>query len=170
MRAVNFKENNTHFSFLQESVNLESPEGSPSRVKRITPAQMKPGQLVKFTYTKTGYAYTAVVASTKRAPFGRYTARNTRNPLVTMYLLHHYSLETQVEFLRKLYSEEYLTEKMKMTRYHHEAHNEYKNRFFRFWSNIMTKVNLRVPSKTKLDSRNFRTFITHFIENCEVLG
>jgi len=166
MKGSNFRQNDEYFESLATPVAGE--EGLQDRVKAVTPLQLKSGQLAKFTYNKTKKDYTAVIASTPRAPYGRYTTANTRNLVITAYVLDHYSSETINAFLEALYSSGPLR-KNKMVRYKPEAHNEYRSRMSRFWSNLMNKINLRVKSKTKLDSRNFRTFIAGQMTLCKAL-
>jgi len=166
MQGSNFRQNDEYFESL--ATEVAGGDKLEERVKAVTPMQLKSGQLAKFTYNKTRKDYTAVIASTPRAPYGHYTTANTRNLVVTAYLLEHYSSETVNAFLKALYASGALR-KNKMVRYKPEAHNEYRSRMSRFWSNLMSKINLRVKSKTKLDSRNFRTFIAGQMTLCKVL-
>ena len=166
MKGSNFRQNDDYFESL--AVPIVGEAELKDRVKAVTPMQLKSGQLVKFTYNKTRLDYTAVVASTPRAPYGHYTTANTRNLVITAYLLEHYSSDTLNAFLGALYASGALR-KNKMVRYKPEAHNEYRSRMNRFWSSLMNKINIRVKSKTKLDSRNFRTFIAGQMTLCKVL-
>ena len=72
----NLEGNRNYFDNLVDSVGAES--------RIVFKNQLMVGDTVKFIYK--GYAYTGIVASTPRAPFGHYTAKNTRNRLVTMFI------------------------------------------------------------------------------------
>ena len=167
MQGSNFRQNNEYFRSL--ALEVASEEELKQRIRAVTPMQAKVGQLIKFSYSNTGRDYTALIAATPRAPGGLYTTANTRNTLLTMFLLDNYAMDTQAEFLRILYAKRFLA-KNKMVSYKPQSHNEYKSRMQRFWSNIMEKINLRVKSKTKLDSRNFRTFMARHMQHCKVLS
>lgn len=177
MRAYNFKENNEDFESLASPV--VGSDDLNERIKSVTPMQLRSGQLVKFTYSKTGRAYTALVAATPRAPYGHYTTANTHNSLVTMFLLYHYSKTTQTELVKELYGTG-INRRRKMVSYKPQAHLSYFSdkgptsssrmaTIKRFWTNVMNKINLRVKSNTELKSQNFRTFLASQMIRCKVL-
>ena len=172
MKGSNFKQNNEYFRSLAIPVVGGDAE-IKERVHLVTPTQLKVGELAKFTYAKTGRDYTAVVAATAHAPFGRYTAQNTRNVLITMFLLDRYSAATQASFLSSLYASKF-TKKKNMVTYKPQDHVELtatktSTGFIKFVSTTMEKINLRVKSNTELDSRNFRTFVAIQMQHCKVL-
>ena len=177
MIASNFKENNKDFESL--AIPVVGDEDLRERIRSVTPKQLRSGQLVRFTYNKTGRAYTALVAATPRAPYGHYMTANTRNNVVTMFLLHHYSKKTQIELVKELYDIG-PNKRRKMVSYKPQAHLSYPSDkgptsaskpaiSKRFWTNIMNKINLRVKSATKLKSQNFRTFLVSEMVRCKVL-
>ena len=98
MKGKNFQQNNEYFNSLAISLSGGKNEAR-KRVRGVLPAQLKVGQLVKFSYKNTARDYTVVVASTPRAPYGIYTAANTKNLLVTTFKLDTYTMEEQVKFL-----------------------------------------------------------------------
>ena len=165
MKGKNFKQNNEYFESLAISLSGGKNEAR-KRVRGVLPAQLRVGQLVKFTYRNTGRDYTVIVASTPRAPYGIYTTANTKNLLVTTFKIDTYTMEEQVKFLEEVYKSE-MQEKMKEVRYIPQEHLTYFNRIKRFWTNLINKIIGR--ANTKLDSRNFRTFIVFGMTNCKVL-
>lgn len=167
MKGKNFLQNNEYFKSLAVSLSGGLKEAR-KRVKDALPAQLKVGQLVKFTYRNTGKDYTVIVASTPRAPYGMYATANTNNILITTFRFDNYSMEDQVKFLTEVYESEVL-EKMRLARYIPQEHNSYFTKIQRFWTSFMKKINIKIKSKTKLDSRNFRTFSAFSMINCKVL-
>jgi len=157
----NFERNRNYF---EEIVN---GTGSESRV--IFKNQLRVGDTVKFFYGN--YSYTGIVASTPRAVFGHYTARNTRNRLVTMFIFSSptFSLPTGkvVEFVREVYDKTRLVRTQK-TKYIPQKNIRSKFRWDRFWSSLkrLFKIDTDIPT---LDSRNFRTFKLNNIGNCQRL-
>lgn len=165
MKGKNFQQNNEYFESLAVSIS-GGERRARQRVKGVLPTQLTVGQLVKFSYKNTSSDYTVVVASTPRAPYGRYTTSNTKNLLVTAFKIDTYSMEEQVKFLEEVYKSG-MREKMEEVRYIPQEHLTYFNRVKRFWVNLVKKIIGR--ANTKLDSRNFRTFISSGMTNCKVL-
>ena len=166
MRSRNFLQNKKYFDYLSSQV----AEGGQTAVvvKQILPTQVRVGDLISFTYSGTRSDYTALVAATPRAPKGLYTARHTKNLLITTFLLDNYSMEEQAKLLKKIHSKD-MNSKQEIVRYKAEEHTKYFRRLWRFWSDFMEEINVKIKSKTKLDSRNFRTFISNKIVHCKVL-
>jgi len=165
MKGKNFQENNEYFESLAISLSGGKNEAR-KRVRGVLPAQLRVGQLVKFSYKNTSRDYTVVVASTPRAPYGMYTTANTNNILVTTFKIDTYTMEEQVKFLDEVYKSG-MQEKMKEVKYIPQEHLTYFNRVQRFWVNLAKKIIGR--ANTKLDSRNFRTFSVFGMINCKVL-
>ena len=155
----NLEGNRNYFDNLVDSVGAES--------RIVFKNQLMVGDTVKFIYK--GYAYTGIVASTPRAPFGHYTAKNTRNRLVTMFIFSSptFSLPMNqvVTFVNEVYDKTRLT-KVKKTRYIPQRNMRFKFRWDRFWSAVkrLFKIETDIPT---LDSRNFRTFLMDNIGNCQ---
>ena len=177
MRGRNYTQNNEYFNSLADSVAGE--EEKKERVHSSFPTQLKVGQLVKFSYANTGWDYTGVVASTKRAPKGRYVAANTRNLLITMFLIDNYTMRDQETLLNNLYNSGPL-KKRKLASYKPEFHNDptfgakgrkgfMLVRMERFWEGLLKKLNIKLASGARIDSRNFRTFISMKMQHCKVL-
>tara|TARA_Y100001951_G_C11180827_1_gene205833 strand:+ start:84 stop:590 length:507 start_codon:yes stop_codon:yes gene_type:complete len=167
MQGRNFRENDEYFSTLALEV-AGDPVSVSERVRPVLPRELKVGDLVKFTYarnlrkvrimqTKSSAAgrgqgklvewrdYTTVVASTPRAPFGSYVARNTKNWLITMFLIDNLNIEEQGDFLTEVYESGNL-QKMELAEYAPRG----------------AKI-------TKLDDDKFKTFIASSMFNCKVL-
>ena len=160
MEGSNVKQNNKYFLDLATGV-VEDPEELEERVDSLYPMQLKVGQLFKFTYTVKKRDYTAVVAATPRAPGGRYVAMNTRNPLLTAFLLDAYPLADQINFLDNLYNSDVLR-KRKLVSYK-------PTNILSFWKKITALFRYLFNSQIDLKNENFRTFITTKMEHCKVL-
>ena len=77
-------------------------------------------------------------------------------------------MEEQATLLKKVHSED-MNSRQEIVRYKAEEHTKYFKRLWRFWSDFMEEINIKIKSRTKLDSRNFRTFISNKIVHCKVL-
>jgi|TARA_R110002020_G_scaffold423656_1_gene632694 hypothetical protein len=147
--------------------NLVDGVGAQSRI--VFKNQLMVGDTVKFIYKR--YTYTGIVASTPRALFGHYTAKNTRNRLVTMFIFSSptFSLPMNqvITFIGEVYDKTRLT-KTKKTKYIPQRNIRFKFRWDRFWSSLkrLFKIETDIPT---LDSRNFRTFKMDNIGNCQRL-
>ena len=159
MAIKNLIQNENYFDDLVNGL------GAKSRI--IFKNQLRVGDTLKFNYR--GYAYTGIVTSTPRALFGHYTAKNTRNRLVTMFLFSSPSvalpIDKVVSFVSEVYEEDRLI-KTKKARYIPQRHIAAKQRWDRFWSSVKRLFNIDNPTPT-LNSRNFRTFILNYITNCQ---
>lgn len=159
MAIRNLEQNENYFEGLVNGLGAES--------RIIFKNQLQVGDTIKFTYKS--YAYTGIVTSTPRALFGHYTAKNTKNRLVTMFIFSSPSvalpLEKVVSFVSEVYEEDRLM-KTKKARYIPQRHITAKLRWDRFWSSIKRLFNIDTPTPT-LSSRNFRTFILNYISNCQ---
>jgi hypothetical protein len=169
MLAQNFEDNREYFNNLKERLSLAGAIKGEDRA--VLPSQLRVGDLITFNYTKTAttgvsvWDYTVVVANTSRAPGGVYTTANTRNRLMTVFTLDALPISEQVQLLEQIYSSKTLL-KQQLTKYTPEAHLTYKNRIMRFWAGLFEKFNLRVKSRMKMDSRNFRTFMVLNMKKC----
>ena len=159
MAARNLTENQIYFDAVAKGV------GAQGRI--VFKNQLQVGDTIKFTYL--GYAYTGIVASTPRALFGHYTAQNTRNRLLTMFIFSsptfNLPLSQVIPFVEEVYNKTRLM-KTKKTRYIPQSSIRSKFRWDRFWSELkrLFKLNTDIPT---LDSKNFRTFILDNIGNCQ---
>jgi hypothetical protein len=175
MLAKNFEDNLKYFNNLKERLSMTGAVKGEER--GVLPTQLRVGDLVTFNYTKTAgeerlgfegvrvWDYTVVVANTTRAPAGVYTTANTRNRLMTAFTLDALPINEQVQLLERIYSSKTLL-RQKLTKYTPEEHLTYKTRLRRFWVNLFEKFNLRVKSRMKMDSRNFRTFMVANMRKC----
>lgn len=169
MLAKNFEDNLEYFNNLKDRLSMTGAIKGKDRA--VLPSQLRVGDLITFNYTKTGPAgvsvwdYTVVVANTSRAPAGVYTTAHTRNRLMTVFTLDALPMNEQVQLLQQIYSSKTLL-KQKLTKYTPEEHLTYRSRVGRFWVNLFEKFNLRVKSRMKMDSRNFRTFMVLNMKKC----
>ena len=161
MANQNLEINKKYFENLPDEVGAQP--------KLIYKTQLSVGDTVRFSYG--AYHYTGVIASTPRAPFGQYTARNTRNRLVTMFIFSsptfNLPMDKVVTFVGEVYDKNRL-EKSKKTRYIPQRQVRSKFRWDRFWSVLkrLFRMDSDIPT---LDSRNFRTFILNKIGNVQRL-
>jgi len=136
---------------LQPRDRVEDIVGKFTQMKAKSPSMIRPGQMLLLNYKKTGgkKTYLVVVVGTKRGAFGTFTARTTKNKLISCFAVSDVSSYILASIMNAIY-DEYDPQKLEYSK----LVNEKKNKSFREETNIDQE-----GLQAAMSSATFKTFI-----------